>query len=265
MAYCRIDKRENRMIIDHHGKVAFVTGAGSGIGRAISKQLAADGASVACVDINMELAETTAKIITDDGGLAAAFVADVRNRLAVETAVSDVMAKYGRLDLIVNNAGVVTMSGLDKVTDEEWDFVVDVNMKGPFIVAQAASRVMANGGAMVNMTTVEAEVVVSSSGNCQVHYNASKGGVKMLTKALAVELASKSIRVNAIAPGPINTRFTGGDITGPEAMAFMSQRLLVPRVGEPEDIAKAASFLLSDAASYITGTQLAVDGGWLTR
>ena len=253
------------MIIDHRGKVAFVTGAGSGIGRAISKQLAADGASVACVDIKIELAETTAKIITDDGGLAAAFVADVRDRLAVETAVSDVMAKYGRLDLIVNNAGVVTMSGLDKVTDEEWDFVVDINMKGPFIVAQAASRVMANGGAMVNMTTVEAEVVVSSSGNCQVHYNASKGGVKMLTKALAVELASKGIRVNAIAPGPINTRFTGGDITGPEAMAFMSQRLLVPRVGEPEDIAKAASFLLSDAASYITGTQLAVDGGWLTR
>lgn len=163
------------MIIDHDGKVAFVTGAGSGIGRAIAKQLADDGAAVACVDIKMELADETVKIIADTGGRAAAFVADVRERAAVEKAITGAMVAFGRLDLIVNNAGVVTMSGLDTVTDEEWDFVVDINMKGPFIVAQAASRVMQHGGAMVNMTTVEAEVVVSSSGNCQVHYNASKG------------------------------------------------------------------------------------------
>jgi len=253
------------MIISHAGKVAFVTGAGSGIGRAIAMQLASDGAAVAVTDVRGDSAEETLALITEAGGRGIAIDLDVRDRDAVERAVDETVASLGRIDLLVNNAGVVTMSGLDAVTDEEWDFVVDINMKGPFVVTQIASRVMNPGGAVVNLTTVEAEVVVSSSGSCQVHYNASKGGVKMLTKALAVELASKGIRVNAIAPGPINTRFSGGDISGPEAMAFMSQRLLVPRVGEPTDIAQAASFLLSDAASYISGTQLAVDGGWLTR
>lgn len=253
------------MIITHTGKVAFVTGAGSGIGRAIALQLASDGAAVAVTDVRRDSAEETLALITDAGGRGVAIDLDVRDRAAVERAVDETVASLGRIDLLVNNAGVVTMSGLDAVSDEEWDFVVDINMKGPFVVTQIASRVMNPGGAVVNLTTVEAEVVVSSSGSCQVHYNASKGGVKMLTKALAVELASKGIRVNAIAPGPINTRFSGGDISGPEAMAFMSQRLLVPRVGEPSDIAQAASFLLSDAASYISGTQLAVDGGWLTR
>lgn len=253
------------MIISHEGKAALVTGAGSGIGRSICLQLAADGAAVAVVDLNLESAQQTVALIEAAGGRAIALSADVRDRAAVEAAVAATVAAFGGLDLVVNNAGVVTMSGLDDLTDDEWDFVVDINLKGPFIVAQTAARVMNRGGAMVNLSTVEAEVVVSSSGSCQVHYNASKGGVKMLTKALAVELASKGIRVNAIAPGPINTRFSGGDITGPEAMAFMSQRLLVPRVGEPSDIAQAASFLLSDAASFISGTQLAVDGGWLTR
>ena len=253
------------MIISHAGKVAFITGAGSGIGRGIALRLASDGASIAVVDLKLELAQETLALVKAAGGSGVALAADVRSREQVQAAVNDTVAQLGSLDLLVNNAGVVTMSSLADLTDDEWDFVVDVNLKGQFIAAQLASRVMPSGGAIVNLATVESEVVVSSSGNCQPHYNASKGGVTMLTKALAVELAQKGIRVNAVAPGPVNTRFTGGDITGPEAMAFMSQRLLVPRVGEPEDIANAVSFLLSDAASFIVGVQLPVDGGWLTR
>ena len=253
------------MIISHAGKVALITGAGSGIGRGIALRLASDGASIAVVDLKLEFANETLALVQAQGGSGVALAADVRSREQVQAAVDDTVAQLGSLDLLVNNAGVVTMTSLADLTDDEWDFVVDVNLKGQFIAAQIASRVMPSGGAIVNLATVESEVVVSSSGNCQPHYNASKGGVTMLTKALAVELAQKGIRVNAVAPGPVNTRFTGGDITGPEAMAFMSQRLLVPRVGEPEDIANAVSFLLSDAASFIVGVQLPVDGGWLTR
>jgi NAD(P)-dependent dehydrogenase (short-subunit alcohol dehydrogenase family) len=253
------------MIISHEHKVALVTGAGSGIGRGISLRLAADGAAVACTDVDLASASETVRLVAEAGGTAIALVADVRDRAQVEAAIAATVEQLGGLHLVVNNAGVVTMSDLDHLTDDEWDFVVDVNLKGQFIVAQVASRSMPDGGAMVNLSTVEAAVVVSSSGRCQPHYNASKGGVPMLTKALAVELAAKNIRVNCVAPGPINTRFSGGDITGPEAMAFMRQRLLVDRVGEPEDVANAVSFLLSDAASFISGVQLPVDGGWLTR
>lgn len=253
------------MKISHEGKVALVTGGGSGIGHAISIRLAEDDAAVVVLDVNIDVAHHTVERIKGSGGDAMAVAGDVRSRQDIELAVQQLMGRFGRLDLVVNNAGVITMTDLDDLTDDEWDFVIDVNLKGPYVVSQIASRNMAHGGAIVNLGTVESEVVVSSSGHCQVHYNASKGGVKMLTKALAVELAAKGIRVNAIAPGPVNTGFSGGDIETPEAWEFLSQRLLVPRVGKPEDMANAISFLLSDQASFINGIMLPIDGGWLTR
>ena len=185
-----------------------------------------------------------------------------------ESARDAALEAFGSLSYLVNNAGLVRMSPLDDLDEEEWDLVLDTNLKGMYVVTRALAPSLgdAGGGAVVNMSTIESEVVVSSAGHPQVHYNASKGGVRMLTKALAVELSNRRIRVNSVAPGPIATSFVpGGDLRSPEAWAFMSQRLLVDRVGEPEDVAAAVSFLLSDEASFITGTQLAVDGGWLTR
>ncbi len=252
----------------HEGKVAFVTGAGSGNGRGIARRLASEKASVACVDINLNSAQETVDMIAAAGGQGLALEADVRDRAMIEQALANTLKSFGKVDFLVNNAGIVTMTGFQDLTETEWDRVLDINLKGYFIVAQVVSKAIAQngGGAIVNISTVEDEVVVSSTGHCQVHYNASKGGVRMLTKALAAELAGSSIRVNAVAPGAIDTQFTGSDLKeSPEAMAFITSRALIKRLGTPEDIGAAVSFLLSDDASYITGARLAVDGGWSVR
>lgn len=245
-----------------------MTGAGSGIGRAVASGLAAEGAAVVVADVRREAAGETVAQIVDRGGRAVAIELDVRDASQAATARDAALEAFGSLHYLVNNAGLVRMSALDDLDEDEWDLVLDTNLKGMYIVTRAVAPAIgdAGGGAIVNMSTIESEVVVSSAGHPQVHYNASKGGVKMLTKALAVELSHRRIRVNAVAPGPIATSFIpGGDLRSPEAWAFMSQRLLIDRVGEPGDVAAAVSFLLSDEASFITGAQLPVDGGWLTR
>ncbi|MDQ6526788.1 glucose 1-dehydrogenase [Nocardioides sp. LHD-245] len=252
----------------HGGKIAYVTGAGSGIGRETALRLAREGARVMVTDIDVALAEATVKAIEDDGGVALAAAVDVRDRDAVAASVRTVEESWGALHLLVNNAGLVTPHSFHDLTDDAWDLVLDVNLKGQFVVAQVAAPLIARsgGGAIVNLSTVEAIAVVTSGTTTQPHYNASKGGVPMLTKALAIELAPDNIRVNCVAPGPVATDFFDLEmVTSDAGLEFMKQRLLVPRVGQPADIAAAVSFLLSDEASFIDGIQLPVDGGWLTR
>ena len=256
------------MAFDHSGKVAFITGAGSGIGRATALRLAGEGAAIIVADLRLDSAAETVRLVEAAGGRALAVECDVRERATIAAARDAGLAAFGAIHFLVNNAGLVTMESLDELTEEHWDLVVDVNLKGQWLVTQEVNPAIeaAGGGAIVNLSTIESVAVVSSRGYAQVHYNASKGGVVMLTKALAVELGRKNIRVNAVAPGPIATGFVSLEgITSAEAWEFMSPRLVVPRIGQPEDVAAAISFLLSDDASWITGVQLPVDGGWLTR
>ena len=248
--------------------VVFVTGGASGIGRSVAERLTNEGSSVVVADSDVENGHETCESIASAGGRVIFQEIDVRDRSSIRSAADNASSQLGGITGLVNCAGVVTMTSLADLTEEEWDLVIDVNLKGTWLVTQEVARdiATAGGGSVVNISTVEAEVVVSSAGYCQVHYNASKGGVKMLTKALAVELAKFSIRVNAVAPGPIATDFVSLEgITAPETLEALKGRLLIPRIGQPEDVASAVSFLLSDESSWITGVHLPVDGGWLTR
>jgi NAD(P)-dependent dehydrogenase (short-subunit alcohol dehydrogenase family) len=246
--------------------VVVVTGAGSGIGRAIAQLLAVEGAAVVCFDLRGDSATDTADSIVKASGRALGVAGDVRSRSDLSAANELALREYGKVTHLVNNAGLVTMNGLDTLTEEQWDLVMDVNCKGQFLAAQVFSPAIAaaGGGAIVNMSTIEAEIVVAGA-HCQPHYNASKGGVKMLTKALAHELAPMNIRVNAVAPGPVRTDFARVDWESAEVKSWLKSRMLIPRPAHPSEIAAVVAFLLSEDAGFITGIQLPVDGGFLVH
>jgi glucose 1-dehydrogenase/3-oxoacyl-[acyl-carrier protein] reductase len=194
-----------------------------------------------------------------------AIVGDVRQRADFDELLSVAERELPPVRYLVNNAGLATMDGLVDIEEADWDLVIDVNLKGVFLASQVIGPVIAanGGGAIVNLSTVEADVVVASGPNCQPHYMASKGGVKTLTKALAFELGPE-VRVNCVAPGPVATQFVpGADFETPEAKEYLRARMVIARAGKPEEIAAAIAFLLSEEASWITGVQLPVDGGWL--
>lgn len=253
-------------LFDLSGKGAIVTGAGMGIGRGIALQLAAAGAGVVVADINMDAANETVQEILANDGIAVAVQADASSPADAAKVVGVAVERFGHLDILVNNAGIFPFSPALQTTEALWDKVIDVNLKGVFFYSQAAARQMVEakqGGRIVNIASIDA---LHPTGGL-VHYDASKGGVVMATKALAKEFGQYGITVNAVAPGGINTPGASAGTAGveidPEMIKMFMARIPLGRMGEPADIANAVLFLASAASSYVTGDVLVVDGGYL--
>lgn len=238
-------------------KVAIVTGGGRGIGEATAKKFAQEGARVVIADINQEDIERTVNEIKAMGGEAMGLVVDVTNGESAKKMVADTVLKYGKLDILVNNAGITMDSTLLKMTEDQWDKVIDVNLKGVFNCGQAAAKVMVEQGSGV---ILNASSVVGLHGNFgQTNYAATKWGVIGMTKTWAKELGRKGVRSNAVAPGFIATPMVK---KMPEnVVEMMKGKAPLGRLGEPEDIANAYAFLASDEAKFVTGAVLEVTGG----
>ena len=239
------------------GKVALVTGAAQGIGKAIALLLARNGADMVVSDINLEKAEETAKEIRAIGPKAMAVKVDVANLRDVEQMVTGILEKLAKIDILVNNAGITRDKLILRMTEEDWDAVLGVNLKGTFNCTKAVLRHMAKqrSGKIVNIASVVGEM-----GNAgQANYSASKAGVIGLTKTIAREYAQRGINVNAIAPGYIETPMT--EALPEKAKEELRRLIPMERLGKPEDVAEAVLFLVSEESSYITGQVLNVNGG----
>lgn len=246
------------MMINNH-KVALVTGGSRGIGRAICLDLAADGVHIA-VNYHREqkAADETVSLITQQGGSALAFQADVSDFMAAQTLVDKVIVQFGRIDILVNNAGITQDTLLPRMSELQWDSVIDTNLKSVFNCCRAAVRPMLrqkSGGRIINVSSVAGLTGTPS----QTNYSASKAGIHGFTLALAKEVGARQITVNAVAPGLIPTDLTA-TVTD-QAKQWVLENAPLKRLGTPKEVAAAVTFLASDRASYITGTILRVDGG----
>jgi NAD(P)-dependent dehydrogenase (short-subunit alcohol dehydrogenase family) len=245
------------------GKIALVAGGGGGIGGAGAEGLARERAAVMCTDIDAAAAEATAQRIREAGGRAAAQALDVRDRAAVDAAVAATVREFGRLDILLDCAGISHRGNFLDLDPAVWDRIIAVNLTGMFHLGQAAARQMVRqggGGSIINVTSQLAEVARPE----RAAYVASKGGGKSLTHAMAVDLAGHGIRVNAIAPGPTLTGLTRTSYTDPEARRATEAVIPLGRLGEPEDLVGAVLFLASDESRWVTGSTVTVDGGYVT-
>lgn len=239
------------------GKVALVTGAAQGIGRAIALILAQKGADIVVSDINLEKAEETVREIETIGRRAMAIRADVANTNDVERMVEAILGRFGQIDILVNNAGITRDKLILRMTEEDWDAVLNVNLKGTFNCTKAVVRHMSKQrrGKIVNIASVVGEM-----GNVgQANYSASKAGVIGFTKTIAREFAQRGINVNAIAPGYIETPMT--EVLPEKVKEELRRMIPMGRLGRPGDVAEAVLFLVSEASRYITGQVLNVNGG----
>jgi 3-oxoacyl-[acyl-carrier protein] reductase len=245
------------------GRVAMVTGAARGIGAATAMRLAQEGAAVAVVDLSLDTASVTAERIRAAGGTATPFACDVSSAPQVAATVESVVSQAGRLDVLVNNAGITRDNLLFKMTDEDWDTVLEVNLRSAFLCSRAAQRhmVQARYGRIVSLSSRSA---LGNRG--QANYAAAKAGIQGLTATLAIELGPFNITVNAVAPGYIATAMTAATaertgVSPAEHQRMAAEMIPLRRVGQPEEVASVVAFLASDDASYVSGQTIHINGG----
>jgi NAD(P)-dependent dehydrogenase (short-subunit alcohol dehydrogenase family) len=244
-----------------NNKVAIVTGSQQGIGKAIALELAKEGARIVISDLDLEKSRKVTQEIKNIGSEALAIKCDVTKKEEVEKMVKDTVNEFQKIDILVNNAGVVIQKPFVEFTEDDWDFVIGVNLKGVFMVTQAVVKHMIEHkkGKILSIASIAGMIGYLNTSA----YGASKAGIIDLTRDLALELASNQINVNAIAPGAIKTKMTEDILEEQETRENLLKNIPWGRVGRPEEIGKAAVFLVSSDSDYITGHTLVVDGGWV--
>ena len=252
------------MYEDLKGKVAIITGARRGMGRTHSLVLAKAGAKVVVSDISQEDCEEVVDEIKKQGGQGLAIKCDVSKKEEVEEMIKKTVEEFGKIDILVNNAGIAQFKPFLELIEEDWDRTIDINLKGYFLCAQVAAKEMVKqkSGVIINIASV-AMGQVGVGFPTLAHYCASKAGIVAMTETLASELAPFNIRVNAIAPGAIETPMIDPMKQDPKIMEAMLARVPMHRVGKPEEVSNLVLFLASDESSYMTGSTIVIDGGWL--
>lgn len=241
-------------------KVAVITGAKQGIGFGIALALAKEGCNVVVSDLVQEDCEKALMKITKDGVKGLAVKCDVSKKEEVENLFQKAGNEFGKVDVLVNNAGIFPFISFEQMTEQDWDKVIDVNLKSVFLCSKEVLKFMPEGGRIINISSIASFVGFEGL----VHYCASKGGINAMIRALALELAKKQITVNAVAPGAIETPGAGG-VLSDEVKKQTIANIPLARMGQPQDIANAVVFLAGDKASYITGQTIVVDGGWTLK
>lgn len=252
---------EGKNPFDVSGKIVMITGAATGLGEGYAHIFAESGAVVACADLNLEGVEATAADIEAEGGRAKAYQIDVTDQSSIEATVAKIAEDFGRIDVLVNNAGVEHIEPYVEVTPEHYDFITGVNLKGVFFVGQAVAKVMQKqgGGKIINIGSLGSYIGLAESSV----YCSTKGGVIQLSKTMSIELGPDNIQVNCVAPGYFITPMTQPFYDDPEHRAWIESRIPLHIWGTVKDMAGPMLFLASSASDYVTGETIKVDGGWL--